>query len=612
MPALALLAPLRRRLVVLALLIVLPVCGLLVYDSVQQRRGDMARARDAAMAISQLAAADQENFTKNTRQLLATLTQFPFMLLTTNRPFVETNFGNLRKLSPDYLNFGLIETNGDVFGSAEPTPVKVNLADRTYFQEVLRTHRFAAGDFQTGRVTHQPSLNFGYPVLDENGHLQRVLYASLKLSLLSEALAGIPLPAGATVTVIDRKGNVLARYPEAEKWIGRALATNGVVAKTLEGKEPVFEMAGVDGVERLHAVTSIQAGNIPAMYVTVGMPMSDIRSEANSALIVNLVVLLAVAALALFIARAYSRRYFLEPVSALSSAAKRLADGDVEARAGAIGGVQELAELGRVFDEMATRLQRRQEEVLQAQQEVRTLNEDLEKRVQERTSQLEAANKELEAFSYSVSHDLRAPLRHISGFVELFRRREPRLQDEDLHFLNMIDGAAKQMGRLVDDLLSFSRMSRAEMRLRKVDLARLVDEAVGALKNELNGRSIEWQVQTLPEVTGDAALLRVVMDNLLGNAVKYTRPRDRARIEIGAEGTEREQIIFVRDNGVGFSMEFADKLFGVFQRLHHATAFEGTGIGLATVQRIILRQGGRVWAQAEENAGATFYFALPR
>jgi len=232
--------------------------------------------------------------------------------------------------------------------------------------------------------------------------------------------------------------------------------------------------------------------------------------------------------------------------------------------------------------------------------------------VGERTAQLEAANKELEAFSYSVSHDLRAPLRHISGFVNLLKRSSSGLDEQGVRHLNFIAAASHQMGSLVDDLLSFSRMARSELCLATVKMEDLVEAARRDLKTDLDGRVVEWTVSSLPEIRGDPAMLRVVVNNLLGNALKYTRPRQPARIEIGSCADAKEYIIFVRDNGVGFDMQYAGKLFGVFQRLHHDDEFEGTGIGLANVQRIILRHGGRVWADAKEGEGATFYFSVPK
>ena len=230
----------------------------------------------------------------------------------------------------------------------------------------------------------------------------------------------------------------------------------------------------------------------------------------------------------------------------------------------------------------------------------------------ERAAQLEAANKELEAFSYSVSHDLRAPLRHVQGYVALLKKAlGDSLPETAARYLEVIVGAGTQMGQLIDDLLAFSRIGRIEMHRSTVNLDLLLQGCVASLDAETSGRNIIWRIAPLPAVAGDPAMLRQVFTNLLDNAVKYTAPRDPAEIEIGTCGNEAGRAIFyVRDNGVGFDMQFADKLFGVFQRLHTSEEFEGTGIGLANVRRIITRHGGRVWPEAELGKGATFFFTL--
>jgi hypothetical protein len=226
--------------------------------------------------------------------------------------------------------------------------------------------------------------------------------------------------------------------------------------------------------------------------------------------------------------------------------------------------------------------------------------------------QLAALNRELETFSYSVSHDLRAPLRHISGFVELLRREALGLDEVGRNHLDRIAKAAKHMGQLIDDLLAFSRMGRAEFLRMRVGLEALVADVVEELQEASPGRDVLFRKGPLPEVTGDPAMLRVVLINLVSNALKYTRPRERPEVEIGSlDDRPGEVVVFVRDNGVGFDMQYADKLFGVFQRLHGADEFEGTGIGLATVRRIVHRHGGRTWAEGEPGRGATFYFSLP-
>ena len=236
----------------------------------------------------------------------------------------------------------------------------------------------------------------------------------------------------------------------------------------------------------------------------------------------------------------------------------------------------------------------------------------------QRASLLEVANKELESFSYSVSHDLRAPLRHIHGFVELLQK-SPALENDKSaqRYMNVITRAARDMGLLIDDLLTLSRTGRAEMHPVLIDMPKMVNDVIRDLEMDLKDRSVTWDIKPMHEALGDPGLIRLVWLNLIGNAIKYTRPREVAKIEIGeatkkeANSSPGEWIYYVRDNGVGFDQQYAPKVFGVFQRLHRAEDFEGTGIGLANVQRIIHRHGGRVWAEGKVDAGATFFFSLP-
>jgi K+-sensing histidine kinase KdpD len=231
-----------------------------------------------------------------------------------------------------------------------------------------------------------------------------------------------------------------------------------------------------------------------------------------------------------------------------------------------------------------------------------------------RAAELEATNKELEAFTYSVSHDLRAPLRHVAGYAELLQRQcSAALDEKGRRYMAMILEASKRMGSLIDDLLGFSRIGRAEARNTAVRLDQLVREVIVELGHDTKDRDIAWTIGALPVCHGDRSMLKVVLTNLVSNAVKFTRTRPRAQIEIGcADGKNNQIEVFVADNGAGFDIQYVDKLFGVFQRLHRAEEFEGTGIGLATVQRIIHRHGGEVRAQGTVDQGATFYFSLPR
>jgi PAS domain S-box-containing protein len=282
--------------------------------------------------------------------------------------------------------------------------------------------------------------------------------------------------------------------------------------------------------------------------------------------------------------------------------------------------VRDITERKRL-EEIRREIRDRQREEAQ----MRRMNETLEERVQERTRQLEqanqelkrnrqelqAANEELESFTYSVSHDLRAPIRQIDGFARLLAENlGDALDPAARQYLRRVQEGAVHMGRLVDDLLQLARVGRQESNPARLSLGKLVRDVIADLQPQMQDRQVEWRISPLPEAEGDPGLLKIVFTNLLGNALKYTRPRERAVIEIAPWRQQEEQGVFVRDNGVGFDMQYADKLFGVFQRLHRVEEFEGTGVGLATVQRIIHKHGGRIWAEAKLDEGATFYFSL--
>jgi signal transduction histidine kinase len=293
-----------------------------------------------------------------------------------------------------------------------------------------------------------------------------------------------------------------------------------------------------------------------------------------------------------------------QPLLDLAATAKRVSKANDFSVRAKPGGPDEIGLLVETFNEMLSRIQEQNEELQKA-------HDELEQRVIERTAQLEVANKELESFSYSVSHDLRAPLRSIDGFSQaLFEDYGDKLDEQGRSDLKRVRAATQRMAQLIDDILTLSRVSRGEIRHDSVDLSALVKSIAGELKSAEPERQVDLAIADGIRTVGDARLLRVVLDNLLRNAWKFTGKTSSAQIEFGAGQNNGKPVYFVRDNGAGFDMAYAHKLFGAFQRLHAATEFNGTGVGLATVQRIIHRHGGRVWAEAKVDQGATFYFTL--
>jgi signal transduction histidine kinase len=377
--------------------------------------------------------------------------------------------------------------------------------------------------------------------------------------------------------------------------------TGGVwtdLAKVVEAP-PISAAAGAslytlaDGVKRLGANVLI-AGTPWA--VVVEFPHDVVVAPARVFLGRALLIAGACILLATVGAGLISRR-ITTPLHELTAAAEAMSEGDYT-HAVAVGRRDEIGRLGAAFNAMTD--------------QVRQGHRDLERRVEQRVTELTALNQELEAFSYSVSHDLRAPLRHITGFAALLEQHTASsMDDKGRRYLATMTGAANRMGRLIDDLLAFSRMGRTPLAKRRVLLDELVQDVCKEVSAGAEHRKIEWTVQPLPAVDADPSMLRLAMVNLLSNAVKYTAPRAPAHIEIGTNGNGDETVVFVRDDGVGFDMQYAPKLFGVFQRLHGSDQFEGTGIGLANVRRIIQRHGGRVWAEAQIDRGATFYLSLP-
>jgi len=737
----SLFSSLQVRLSLLVVLTVIPALALDVYTAWEQRRMEKTQAQEIALRLARFIAAEQKQIVESTRQLLFTLAQLP-EVRQTERGKCHAIFAGLLKQFPMYANLGIIAPDGNVRCNAMEVYTRANAFDRAYFQQTLETRDFSAGDYQIGRITGRPALNFGYPILSQTGSVQAVVFAVLDLGWLNQLPAHMQLPPDTSLTLLDRNGVVLIRYPE-KRLVGQHLKEISLAKIILsQRREGTMEALDFDDVPRLIAFAPMAGTTLKqSAIIVVGIPQKVAYAPVNKLFLQNLSGLGLAAVIALILAWLFAQFSILRPVNTLVDTTKWLAAGDLSSRTKLSHGAGELNQLARAFDEMAVSLEKRQAQAEHAEKallasetrlkaiidsaldaivtmdenglitgwnvraeavfgwsaaevighsmsttiippqhreahqrglarflsagegpilnqrleitalhrngdefpvelavtpirlssswlfsafirditqrrraeaEIRKLNAELEERVKQRTAQLEAANKELETFSYSVSHDLRAPLRGIDGFSQaLLEDCGDKLDDNGKKHLDRIRNASQHMGELVDDLLKLSRLTRSDVWYELVDLSRLAEMIATELRNAEPDRQAEFIIQKELKASGDRRLLQVVLENLVNNAWKFTSQIPHARIEFGAlKQTPNEVVYFLRDNGAGFDMVYVHKLFAAFQRLHGVADFPGNGIGLATVQRIVQRHGGRVWAEAMVGQGATFYFTL--
>jgi signal transduction histidine kinase len=444
----------------------------------------------------------------------------------------------------------------------------------------------------------QAAMTLSTPIRDKQGNLIGVLAGRLDLGELSKIISLQSGNSPTEDTYLVNTFNFFVTEPRFGQGyaLKKAVRTDGVEAG-LSGKDGVGFYKDYRGVPVIGAykwlpefkmciITEIDQAEAFAPVVRLAWIITGIASAIS----------LAAGLLGLFFARTITR-----PVRHLAAGAEEIGEGNLEYRVGTAS-KDEIGGLSRAFDRMT--------ESLKATMVSR---DELEQRVRDRTAQLEAANKELEAFSYSVSHDLRAPLRAIDGFSgAVLEDYFDKLDDQGKRFLSIIRSNTQKMGRLIDDLLAFSHLGRQEISPSDISMTDLAKGVFEEIKPPANERNLQFDMTTLPLAQGDRSMMKQVFANLLSNAIKFTRPREMATVEIGGTNDGAENIYYVKDNGVGFDMQYVNKLFGVFQRLHSTDEFEGTGVGLAIVQRIIHRHGGRVWAEGKLGEGATFFFTLPR
>ena len=491
------------------------------------------------------------------------------------------------ELLPMTDSLGVADAKGNVIANSEKRlQSAVSLADREYFNILRQSSATGLVISQPlmGRVSGKWVLIFARSLTRSDGSFNGVVYAPVTIEWFNQKFAKLEVgPHGAVVLRgdVSRDFDLLARFPQAG-FVGQTKVSPQFTAMvTANPQGGTYEAyAGADNVRRTFSYQPV--GNYP-LITLVGLSTDDTLANWRTE-----VAKFAAAATAFILLTALGGWTVLRAWNARAQA---------------------YHQVRALNDELALDNAARKK----AEAEITRLNLELEQRVLDRTAQLEAANHELETFSYSVSHDLRAPLRAIDGFSQiLLEDYAGKLDDEGKRLLNVVRDNTARMGRLIDDILQFSRASRIEISYSEINMEGLVSEVIAELQADVADSKLQFEISPLPATKGDRAMMRQVLVNLLSNAIKFSRSRNPARINIGCSLEGNEATYFVSDNGAGFDMKFADKLFGVFQRLHSMDEFEGTGIGLAIVKRIITRHRGRVWAQGKVNEGATFYFALPR
>ncbi|OGA24294.1 MAG: hypothetical protein A3I02_06475 [Betaproteobacteria bacterium RIFCSPLOWO2_02_FULL_67_26] len=509
------------------------------------------------------------------------------------------------KEHPQYTGILTITPKGDLFCDSLRTGRALNLTDRQYFQSALNSKTPLAVEPAFGRLTGIAVLQVAYASRRETGEPRFVLLASLNLEKYMQPRATSLPRETAVIALMDGKGTILTWHPDGEKLRGTSIADSPLFrfARERHGEE-VREDIEAGGVSRIWAASALPEFPEAGLHVLVGVARKDLLASANRNLNQGLAILAVVSLLVFAGGWALVELGIRRQSARIIAAVARFSRGDFGARIGQpyprgeIGGL--MAALDHAF------------ELMQAQRDViQQLNADLERRVAGRTARLEASIKELEGFTYTISHDLRTPLRAIDGFSRIMEEDcAGKLDDEGRRLLGVIRANSRRMGELIDDLLEFSRLGRKSLSNTTIDMRRQVEEVMGSL--QVPGKRLpRLEIGALPPASGDAALVKLAWTNLLGNAVKFSSKREQPVIEVSGRENGGENVYCVKDNGAGFDMQYYNKLFGVFQRLHSTEDFPGTGVGLAIVQRVVSLHGGRVWAEGKVNEGAEFYFSLP-
>jgi signal transduction histidine kinase len=597
----------------LALLLTLPALGIIIYSGLKIRNADYRKAVVESQKLADNLAESQEDIVKETQLLSRLLTELP-EIQSGNGVKAQPILTSTLKDNQQFQNILLADARGDIWASAIPLDKnkKVSAAGRVYFTNAMKTLRFSAGEYVISRSTGKPTIHLASPIVF-HGRFHGAVIINIDLDVMRAILGRSQLPANTNYVLVDRNGTILSRGKAFGEAVGKPIKPEDLQRMQAGPDRDTYEFVRKDGEKRIVTYRKLRlpGEKDPYMYVRAGLSLDEAVASANHQMLDNLITLLPFVISAFVVVLVIGKRSITDRVATLRLASQKIAEGDLESRVAPLVQGGELGDLASSFDHMAGRLAANLDEIHQAQAEIRNLNTYLEQKVAYRTAQLENLIREQEAFNYTVSHDLRAPLRHINGFSAILKEELGQgAAPESVKYLDRIGAASEKMGQLIQDLLDFSQITRKELQATEINISTIAAEIMQMLAETNPERRVETVIAPDLIVRGDEALLRIALQNLLDNAWKYTGETAEPRIELGRRTINEEEVFFVRDNGAGFDMAYRDKLFVVFQRLH-GTNYSGTGIGLATVEKIIQKHNGRIWAEGQVNAGATFYFTLP-
>lgn len=592
---------LRGRLLFIFFLSIGPAVGLIVNEHFRREKTDLEEARGLSLIAAEMAAAEYEKILDTTRQVLMTYAQIDG-LRRGGRVEAEKLLRSLQPLHPRFVNVGLTDAKGALLASAVARLDRLGRGVPIEHQRALFSNGFAVGDFQNDTLTGRSVIHCVYPVVGSGGRASRLIFASLDLRGLGFDTKSFARLAGGRLILLDRQGRLLASTdpvlvpgttpPWPEKTL-RLFENN---------QEP--KLVVEDGVH-LFGRSLLRLWPNPGLSVVYDVSLEVLHRPQHRQMIGGVLSMVSALMFAGFFVSVAGHLFLTRHVGNLIVATERVSRGDMTARTGIRDEPGELGRLARAIDVMAENIGERERSLAAARG-------SLEEQVKERTRELEETNKELETFGYSVSHDLRAPLRAIDGFSQiLLNEHAENLTPEGKRLLMVVVKNTQQMSHLIENLLTFARLGRQDPHASPVDMAGLAREITDELLVAERHRRTSVEIAALAPAVGDPAMIQQIWINLLSNALKFTSNTANVFISVGSKTGEGQNTYWIKDNGVGFDPKYAHRLFQVFQRLHSSSEFEGTGVGLAIVQRIVQKHGGRVWAESLPGEGATFYFTLP-